>query len=796
VSLEPRNVAVNDTLNVPLVVNNPAGLPLTFSWRGPELPGLDRTVVLTGTPNGGELSYTPLASHVGTLELVVAIGSSLGASEQTLRVTVVPAASAAPVFLRPGAGATFDLTSMSCVGVDLEVRDDDSTAVEIRAASGMPLGAELTATNPKSAHFEWCPSPDQINASDRWPVVFEADDGVHTPTQHEFLVILRNNAKEGCPGTPPEVAIQSPSKGQKLTSLQGYDVRFTVSDDQGLRDAPVLFWTIEEPGNLEAPDLSVFEPVVALEEGSGFVARVPSLGLKPGEERVVYAVASATDNDDPNGTACDHTTDSATLRFIAVGISGQATAPECAACEFSSDCASGLCVSTPSGGVCLGKCGVDCPSAATCATVTSVEGSVPQACADLAEACGGGGGVSCSPDDYEPNDTVQEASKVQLGLLEGEICPSDVDFFELEVPADTRLTFVLQPSSADGGDLDLQLRAADGTILTVSASEGSEEEVSLCVNVQGSFVAEVFGYSGQTGAYSLQASAESEGCCTDDNGEDDDATTSARPLAPGIEQGVICPFDDDYFKFVLDTAGKVSLTLAGGEDDVDVDLQVYGPSGAIVASGETFGDEFVSWTASPGVHFVRVFGWQGSTGPYLIELDVAGLSGCSSDFACPSGTVCFGAEGCGDAFCSSSSQCPNNYICPFPGPVEDVSLCGAPCTSNTQCRADEACKYFYEGRYCGVRGNGQNGAPCEAFFDCGGQRSCVPWPGGYCARDNCSTSNDCEGGTHCVPIDGVGACVVDCWSSDSICRLGEGYACDALPDIDGDTQLVCVPESL
>lgn len=796
-ALELQEVAVNETLTVPLLVDNPAGVPLIFSWSGPSLSGLDRCVQVVSSPSGGEFVYAPLSSHVGEHEFVLKMKSSMGTSQQVLRVKVLPAAGSAPVFLRPGAGGAFDLAQDPLVAVDVEVRDDDSTELTLGVAQGLPTGAEWIVTGPKSGHLEWRPTPDQVDASDRWPLVFEASDGQHDATTHSYLVILRRGAKEGCPGEAPAVAFKSPKKGEKVPNQAGYEVTFTASDDKGLRDAPVLYWTTEEQEDLQAPNFAEFQVVPAQEVNGAFVARVPSFGLAEGEERIVYAVISATDNDDPTGTACDHRTDSSVLRFIALGSSSSdQKASLCAACDFSSDCDSGVCAVSPYGGVCLTRCGGgECPGAVTCNASTSMEGGIQQTCGSWAALCpdlGGGTTGPCEPDPYEANNTWDKAAAAGKDGVQATICEGDSDFFTVDVAGDTQLAINLAPANSSTGDLDLRLLDSSGSIVAVSAHDGTEESIVLCAPQAATLIVEVFGYDGGTGAYSIELVTSSKTCCVDDVGEPDDNETQARLLEfPGLGEGSICPYNDDFFVFTVTSPQPVELVLAGG--NADLDLIVYGPSGSIVAAGETPGDEEVTWNAVAGKHYLRVFGYMGDFGEYILEVTGSGSTQCTNDLGCPIGTVCKGGV-CVDSYCSAASTCPSGYECPVVGPSGGLSMCGAPCTVNGNCRPEEGCKYFYEGRYCGLKGSGANGAPCQAFFECGGQRSCIPWPKGYCARDNCKSALDCEAGTFCVPIDGVGACVVSCWASESACRLADGYICDQLPDITGDYQLVCVPK--
>jgi hypothetical protein len=169
------------------------------------------------------------------------------------------------------------------------------------------------------------------------------------------------------------------------------------------------------------------------------------------------------------------------------------------------------------------------------------------------------------------------------------------------------------------------------------------------------------------------------------------------------------------------------------------------------------------------------------------------FSGCVRSSECTSGEVCEGGSCRSDA-CTFDTDCPDGHICPAPGPSAAVSHCGEECRTNSECKGTEACKWFEEGRYCGARGSAQNGEACGNFGDCGGQRACLDWPSGYCARVGCTRNADCETGTYCVNEGGVNVCALDCWSADEICRLSGGYRCGVKNDVESFLQFVCVPD--
>ncbi len=235
---------VNERLRIDLPIDNPSGRPVSLMVEGPMLPSFDRVTTLSTEPGGGVFTWVPLASHAGMHELQFVLTAGEGGGEldrQRVLVTVLPAADAAPVFVRPGAGGTFDLTQNPCVRFDVEVRDDDSDRVILGTRSEPPTGATLANAGPKRASFDWCPTPDQVAASQRWTIELFADDETHPPVEHDYVVVLRSGPpRTGCVGTPPVITLRSPLMSERITSGTTYPVQVTITDDMGLRDAPLL----------------------------------------------------------------------------------------------------------------------------------------------------------------------------------------------------------------------------------------------------------------------------------------------------------------------------------------------------------------------------------------------------------------------------------------------------------------------------------------------------------------------------------------------------------------------------
>ena len=86
-------------------------------------------------------------------------------------------------------------------------------------------------------------SPDTTDAPIPPQGPLEADDGEHEATALNFVIVLRSGSKEGCPGAAPRVDVLTPSEGARVENRGGYEVTASVSDDMGLRDPPLLYYS-------------------------------------------------------------------------------------------------------------------------------------------------------------------------------------------------------------------------------------------------------------------------------------------------------------------------------------------------------------------------------------------------------------------------------------------------------------------------------------------------------------------------------------------------------------------------
>jgi hypothetical protein len=198
---------------------------------------------------------------------------------------------------------------------------------------------------------------------------------------------------------------------------------------------------------------------------------------------------------------------------------------------------------------------------------------------------------------------------------------------------------------------------------------------------------------------------------------------------------------------------------------------------------------------------------------------------CAHDWQCPSGTSCRSVTASGNATytggycthpcgvggrdCATGSSC----VTGLSGFGETDGLCLADCSSSCRTSAGYACYLTGAGDVCWVAPlpvlspNAHVGDACTQPGDCGAWPqfgdTCLTetdrtFPGGYCTRLGCTSSNDCQAGdagalclerglfTECVarcPEGGRGAD-----AGQSSCR--DGYRCVAYlkPTLDGGTE--------
>lgn len=667
--MEDQVAQVGVELTLDLYGTDPDGDRLSYGFRaGSELMDLaDRATVSVSPAGSGVFRWTPNASDVGAhaIDFTVSDGDSEAVVTVTIDVRSAIGSATAPIFRQPlGSGTTIDLGKKKCVDLDIVVDDQDTAQVSLTMEEPLIEGATLEQQDGQTARFRWCPTRAQ-EAETRYTLVLAADDGDNPKTLKNYLVVLRGGGGASCPGAAPVIQ----HTAMDAMTIVGLTIDARVTDDKGLKDAPLVYYSTTPPANPPVLGDMLLAPTIKIDgtpRDAIYAADVPNpvANLPQGSARTLYYVFSADDDDDATGS-CDHNTTSQVYSMV-VTSSGAANQPICATCTADAQCGGGdLCVYMGAEGAsyCLEDCAGGCPTGYACSAspLSSVDGAQGLQCVPQSGSCAAPTGA-CVDDDNENDDNRTQASA--NAAVDGPFdpdayylvsCPkpnppatgakSDDDWFQLRTTADTLVDLLLYGNGES--DLDLALYRSDGTLLSASTSLEADENIKKCLPA-GTYYVKVNGYDPVRSEYVFDRLDTAQTCataCVDDAREDDDTYSQARPTTQPTYSSTgntTCPNDDDYYRTVLFTGDRltIDLTFTQSNPSQDLDLHLYrgftdlwpcspqDPTTCDAAHGQgTRSNERAVFTAPAGCdagcdYDVVVRGYNGAQNTYGITLRV------------------------------------------------------------------------------------------------------------------------------------------------------------------------------
>jgi hypothetical protein len=655
-------------LKVELKASDADGDRLSYRFSS-DVPNLGGRATVARTPtDSGIFRWTPMASDQGDWNFDFIVSDGDNETKTTVKITIKPSTgvATAPIFREPlGSGTTIDLTRTPCVDLNVLIEDQDTAQVDIAQEEPAIEGASINAIDGVSAAFHWCPTQAQADAESRYTLTLSANDNDNAKTLKNYLIVLRGRVRPDCPGEPPAV-VHTPANA---TSILDLSITADVSDDLGLKQAPLLYYSSTQPSS--PPDLSQMTQLsMTLQSGTNangtWTVKIPNpVQAQPaGTSTNIYYVIVADDDDDTMGN-CDHVTTSSNF-VMKVTSSGTGDAGLCNQCSGDRQCGNDgdLCVRVgASGGAnCLQACnGATCPTGYTCSPspVSSVDGAMAKQCVPISGSCTDLGAM-CMDDMHEEDDSRTQASALPItvpNIYALTSCPrtgstslGDDDWFKLKLNVPSRVTLEVVHDGAVATDLDLGLYKSDGTRLSVSSSRASDEKIIKCI-AAGTYYSRVyaFGHARQDYILSYDATAETCPVCTDDTAEDDDTASQARPkigsnpvtLPFSAATNQICPSDDDWYRVRMVAGDKVKADIRFTQSNSlqDLDLHFYNAAGTDLtpcsdldpttcntANGQSAdSDELMTQNAPSNcgagcdVYFV-VRGYAGSSSPYSITI--------------------------------------------------------------------------------------------------------------------------------------------------------------------------------
>ncbi len=245
-------------------------------------------------------------------------------------------------------------------------------------------------------------------------------------------------------------------------------------------------------------------------------------------------------------------------------------------------------------------------------------------------------GAACpEPEDdgLEEND-----NRAQARLLEPDtypdlvVLPRDPDWYAVEVCHDGSLEVLVEFLQVHG-NLDLQVLDEAGEVLAEALTEDDNELIGLDRLRGGVYFVRVFGPGGETNRYALTLAVD---CLpNDDRFEENDAQDAARPLEPGLYEGLVVLSDDDDW-YTVDVCDGATLEVALGfwHEDGDLDVSVLDEAGDVVDSATSADDNEVLLLSDlgAGTYAIRVYGFSGAWNRYVMRLAVSCPQDLDDDF--------------------------------------------------------------------------------------------------------------------------------------------------------------------
>jgi bacillolysin len=219
---------------------------------------------------------------------------------------------------------------------------------------------------------------------------------------------------------------------------------------------------------------------------------------------------------------------------------------------------------------------------------------------------------------FEPNETQATALAITSGVVNSAAISSttDIDYYKIVTTATSNNIFNLVGPT--GVDYDLYIYNSAGTQIGSGTSGTATETVSLTSQVAATYYIKVIGYSGANSAtcYTIKATATAvaTGCISvyDNTTNGTMAGAATIPFNTNITGLINTTTDVDNYKFVITTAGTITVTL--GTLPADFDLKLLNSAGTQVGisqNGSTTA-ETISYTAAAGTYYAQAFGYNGA----------------------------------------------------------------------------------------------------------------------------------------------------------------------------------------
>ena len=300
---EETYVVGEDVVRIQANATDPEGESITW-----EVVNLPERAELQTFSNSALVTWDPIASDVtqnDPLRLIFAATDASGQrTERVVNLTIL-AGNGVPRFLS-SASYLYDAEGDGLISFDVEVRDDDSTDLQLSMRSDTaPAGArfellEQTGSGIHRGEFQWEPTLQQRNTRIH-SVTFVADDGENDPVTQKVTLIFQTDTGGGGgdPDPTEECGAGQPIEHEPLgaqRTLDPYRIEATFkSGEADTWDVAYLFWARDNPF-AESTELESSEMKI---DGEQLKAVLPNPALPSGQAETIYYSICLGDSDAP-----------------------------------------------------------------------------------------------------------------------------------------------------------------------------------------------------------------------------------------------------------------------------------------------------------------------------------------------------------------------------------------------------------------------------------------------------------------------------------------------------------------
>ena len=432
-------------------------------------------------------NWTPGNADIGQYSLSITVqDESQSQSSETITLTVVDSndnASRGIRFIKPAGNVTIlNITDTPCLETEVELQAESLTDSELSVRlQNAPIGSLLDNLGSKRYQLTWCPTQDQLmtQRSFIFELVAENTRGI-PPVTKEYVVQIRSQSNEQCLGEAPTIA-HVPLQTQR--GVLNYQVLATITDDQTITIDPIVAYQFASLSQITPSNDWIFVSMSLHNQANQWIGTIP-VNTDPNGIKVFYQII-ARDDDDINGIACDHSTESEIYQFDAYW--DQSSTQRLGVCDLCvNDIQCGTvddrCIPSQDelGGLCGQSCDLEssCPDGFQCRNISSVDQVPSYQCVSFDEC-----GSLCESDRYDQMQSNQVATNATLLSLGSHdqltLCGTDIDFYQVNVPAGQGLRTDLYFDRQEGYlNLDVSFYQ-DGQEIAVSGQGVSDQQQSL-----------------------------------------------------------------------------------------------------------------------------------------------------------------------------------------------------------------------------------------------------------------------------------------------------------------------------